>query len=236
MSQAIKNFGSKTLRFLHLEQPALSVLNRFGSRYGYPYLKGVSVRGEILFNIIKSNLKPGDNFLDVMCGYSPLAGPLLKSGYQITGFDDNRKAVKDLKRIYPEGRWILSSYKNSEIISETSRPFSVFLLLGAFELCCQPAFVAAMDGLLKINKPRMFFLETNRSIEKAPSTANPFVEESAATRSVHLKGYNAMLKLLIDHGYKATDVGQYDAQFEEKWATIRIYAILKAKTETTLSS
>ncbi len=229
MSQAIRNWGYKALRLLHLEKQALAILNRVASRYEYPYLKNVRFRGEALFNIMKSNLESGDNFLDVMCGYSPLAGPLLKSGYQITGFDDSRKAVKDLKKNYPQGKWILSTFENFKIPSEAGHPFSVFLLLGAPELCCQPSFIGAMSELLDVNKPRIFFLETNKSIEKAPSIASPFMEESATRRSVHLRGYNAMLKFLINHGYEVTDVGQYDAHFKEKWATIRIYAILKVK-------
>lgn len=48
-------------------------------------------------------------------------------------------------------------------------------------------------------------------------------------RSIHLKGYNAMLELLTSRGYEVTDVGQYDAQFKEKWATARIYAVLTTK-------
>lgn len=229
MSTAIKNFGHKALQTLRLEKPALVILNKITSRYGYPYLKGVSLRGETLFNIIKSNLKSGDNFLDIMCGYSPLAGPLLKSGYHITGFDDNRNAIKDLRKMYPGGKWIRSSYDSFKLQSDADFPFSVFLLLGAFELCCQQSFISLMIKLLNVNKPRVFFLETNRSIEKAPTIASPFVEEFATNRSIHLKGYNATLKLLIDHNYEVIDVGQYDAQLNEKWATIRIYTILRAR-------
>lgn len=229
MSQTIKNWGFEALRFLHLEKRALAILKKITARYDYPYLKGVSFRGDALFDIIKPNLKSGDNFLDIICGYSPLAGPLLKSGYKITGFDDNRQAIKDLRKIYPEGKWILSSYENLMVQSDVARGFSVFLLLGAFELCCQLSFLDLMGKLLDVNKPRIFFLETNRSIEKAPSLASPFIEESAAMRSIHLKGYNAMLELLTSRGYEVTDVGQYDAQFKEKWATARIYAVLTTK-------
>jgi 2-polyprenyl-3-methyl-5-hydroxy-6-metoxy-1,4-benzoquinol methylase len=224
LSQTIKTWRQG------LEKRAGLIINKITSRYEYPYLKGVTFRGETLFNIIKPNLESDDNFLDIMCGYSPLAGPLLKSGYKITGFDDNRTATKDLRKIYPEGKWILSSFDSLKIQSDSDRPFSVFLLLGAFELCSQPSFISSVKKLLNVNKPRVFFLETNKSIEKAPTLENPFVEESAAMRSIHLKGYNAILKLLIEHGYEAIDVNQYDAHFKENWATIRIYAILRKKT------
>ncbi len=229
MSQRIKKWGQKTLRFLRLEKPVFVIVNKITSRYAWSYLKGVNLRGEILFNIINSNIKSGDNFLDIMCGYSPLAGPLLKSGYHITGFDDNREAISDLRKIYPDGKWLLSSYDNLKVQSDADRPFSVFLLLGAFELCSQQSFISSMDKLLNVNKPRVFFLETNRFIEKAPTIANPFVEESTAANTVYLTGYNAMLKLLIDHGYEVIDVGQYDAQFKEKWARFRMYAILRVR-------
>jgi DNA-directed RNA polymerase subunit N (RpoN/RPB10) len=164
-----------------------------------------------------------------MCGYSPLAGPLLKSGYHITGFDNNRKVIRDVRKMYPSGKWICASYKNLKLQSATDYPFSVFLLLGASEVCCQRSFISSLDKLLNVNKPRMFFLETNKSIEKAPTIASPFVEELATMRSVYLSGYNAVLKFLIDHSYEVTAVGQYDAQFNEKWATDRIYVILRAK-------
>lgn len=229
--KSTKNFGHKVLRTLHLEKAALIILNETTSRYGYPYLKRVALRGETLFNLIKSQLEPNDNFLDIMCGYSPLAGPLLKSGYHVTGFDDNRGAIKDLEKLYPGGKWIRSSYDTFKLEPDANSRFSVLLLLGAFELCSQQSFKSSIDELVSVNKPRLFFLETNRSIEKAPTLEKPFVEESAANRSVHLKGYNAMLQLLIDRGYEVIDVGQYDAHLEEDWATIRIYAILKAKNK-----
>ncbi len=229
MNEAKKSFSHKILQALRLEKPAIVILNKITARYEYPYLKGVASRGETLFAIMKSHLKLGDNFLDIMCGYSPLAGPLLKSGYKITGFDDNRNAVKDLKRLYPGGNWVRSSYDGFKLQSDDDSPFSVFLLLGAFELCFQPSFTSSIAELLNKNKPRLFFLETNRSIEKAPTIESPFVEEAAVTRSSHLKGYNAMLKLLMDHRYEVIDVGQYDARLKEEWATIRIYAILRSK-------
>jgi hypothetical protein len=62
-----------------------------------------------------------------------------------------------------------------------------------------------------------------------PTLASPFVDELETIRSPHYKGYNAILKLLFDHNYEILDVGQYDAQFEEEWATIRIYALLRLK-------
>lgn len=229
MSKTKKSFGNKILETLKLEKPAVVILNKITSRYEYPYLKGVEARGETVFNIMKSHLRLGDNFLDIMCGYSPLASPLLKSGYQITGFDDNRTAIKDLKELYPGGKWVRASFDNFKPQSESESPFSVFLLLGAFQLCSQPSFVSSMAELLDANKPRVFFLETNKSIEKAPTIDSPFVEESAVNRSVHLKGYNAMMKLFMDRGYEVADVGQYNAQLKEDWATIRIYAILRAK-------
>jgi 2-polyprenyl-3-methyl-5-hydroxy-6-metoxy-1,4-benzoquinol methylase len=228
--QSIKSSAQKALRILRLEKPALIVLNKVISRYEYPYLKNVNSRGETLLNIIKLYLEPGDNFLDIMCGYSPLAEPLLESGYHITGFDNNRKAIKDLKQIYPKGKWIhSSSFEKLNLQSDSDRPFSVILLLGAFEICSQISFISLMDKLLNANKPRLFFIETNRNYIKVPTLASPFVDELETIRSPHYKGYNAILKLLFDHNYEILDVGQYDAQFEEEWATIRIYALLRLK-------
>jgi 2-polyprenyl-3-methyl-5-hydroxy-6-metoxy-1,4-benzoquinol methylase len=229
MTQKTNNSSSNILRLLRLEKTALKVYNKVTSRYEYPYLRGVVRRGEVLYKIIKPLLQPDDNFLDIMCGYSPLAAPLLKAGYEVTGYDGNRTAIKDLKNLYPEGNWVLSSYDNTKIQSKSGKPFTVFLLLGAFEICRQEAFIASIAKLLDSNKPRIFFLETNKSIEKPPTLESPFVEESATKRSIHLSGYNAMLRLFVDHGYEVINVDQYDANLEEKWATLRIYAILRAK-------
>ena len=228
--QSMKRSAQKTLRILHLEKPALIILNKTISRYEYPYLKNVNSRGKTLLNIIKLYLEPGDNFLDIMCGYSPLAGPLLESGYHITGFDNNRKAIKDLRKIYPKGIWIhSSSFEKLNLQSNSDRPFSAILLLGAFDICSQAPFISLMDKLLNVNKPRLFFVETNRNKIKAPTIASPFVDELEVIRQPHYKGYNAILKLLFDHNYETLDVGQYDAQFKEDWATIRIYALLQLK-------
>lgn len=228
--QSVKHSAQKTLRFLHLEKPAITVLRKITSRYEYPYLKNVNNRGETLLNIIKPYLNPGDNFLDVMCGYSPLAGPLLESGYNITGFDNSAKAIKDLKQIYPKGTWVhSSSFEKLNLQSGSDRLFSAILLLGAFDICSQTSFVSLMDKLLNVNKPRLFFLETNRKNIDVPTLTCPFVDELATISSPHYKGYNAMLKLLFDHNYEIIDIGQYDAHFKEEWAAIRIYALLQLK-------
>ena len=225
----MKHYSHKVLR-TQLEKTALKILNKLTSRYEYPYLKGVYSRGQTLLGLIESHLKPADNFLDIMCGYSPLASPLLKSGYKITGFDENRNAIKDLKNLYPKGTWVRASYDSFLTQLDEESQFSVFLLLGAFQLCSESAFISSVTKLLDKNQPRLFFLETNKSIEKAPTIEKPLVDESAIERSIHLKGYNAILKLLFDRGYKTLDVGEYDANLDQEWATIRIYALLEKKT------
>lgn len=227
--QSVKHSAQKTLRFLRLEKPVIKVLSKVTSRYEYPYLKDVHRRGETLLNIIKLHLKPEDNFLDMMCGYSPLAKPLLESGYHITGFDGSSKAIKDLKQIYPKGTWIhSSSFEKLNLRYESDCPFSVILLLGAFEVCSQASFISLTQKILNVNKPRLFFLETNRKNIEVPTATNPFIDERDVIRSPHYTGYNAILKLLFEHNYEIIDIGQYDAQFKEEWAAIRIYADRKS--------
>lgn len=227
---SVKRYTQKTLRFLHLEKPAAKVLNKITSRYEYPYLKDVNTRGETLLSIIRPSLEPEDSFLDIMCGYSPLAGPLLGSGYRITGFDNSSKAIKDLKQIYPKGTWIQSSsFDKLNVQSGSDSPFSVILLLGAFEICSEVSFLSFMDKILTYNKPRLFFLETNRKYIDVPTKTKPFVDEAETIRSPHYTGYNAVLKSLFEHSYEIIDIGQYDAQFKEEWAAIRIYALLRLK-------
>jgi 2-polyprenyl-3-methyl-5-hydroxy-6-metoxy-1,4-benzoquinol methylase len=224
-----------TLRLEHQLLTILKIWNKITLQYDYPYLKEVSARGETLLNIMQPYLKPQDNFLDVMCGYSPLAGPLLKRGYTITGFDNYGKAIKYLNQNYPEGKWIRSSFQELKLKSSSDRSFSVILLLGVGYACCQPSFTQLINELISVNKPRLFFLETSKNTAEVSATiANPFVGEAVTVHWSQLKAYNAMLRLLIGHNYEIVDVGQYDAEFKEEWASaralnIRIYTILKLK-------
>ncbi len=84
-------------------------------KYDYPHLKQTPERGEILLRLLKPQLKPEDNFLDMMCGYSPLAAPLLKQGYKITGFDNSKEVISSLKENSPEGFWFVSSFENLKL-------------------------------------------------------------------------------------------------------------------------
>jgi hypothetical protein len=194
--------------------------------YEWPYLKETSTRGKILLNIIKPYLKSGDSFLDIMCGYSPLAGPLLGSGHRIAGFDVNPHPITYLRKCFPTGEWYQTSHENVHF-----KGFSVFLLLGAYEVCCEPSFQESLLNLLRLNNPRFVFLEANKGSAETPKKENPFVDPAKTLRLTHLRGYNCVLRLLMETGYTVLDVGEYDAGIEY-WASVRIYAIMGRNLES----
>lgn len=93
--------------------------------YQWPHLKETLKRGQILYDALKPHLKSGDRILDAACGYSPLAGPLLREGYCLAGFDNNYEAVKHLEDAFPEGSWLTETYAQASYSG-----FTVLLLLG----------------------------------------------------------------------------------------------------------
>ncbi len=212
--------------FLNIEQQSEKIWRLVTLKnYEYPYLKETQLRGEVLFKILKPYLKPKDRFLDMLCGYSPLATPLIKHGYNITGFDANKIVIKSLKESCPSGQWFQSSFENLKL-----KGYSVFLLLGAYELCCESSFVKTLTELILQNKPRLFFLEANKNSAKAPTIENPFIDENSVIQLWNLQGYNSVLRLLLNYHYRVVAVGQYDAKLKAKWASIRIYAVLMRET------
>jgi hypothetical protein len=193
----------------------------FPQIYEYSYLKNVSFRGKRLLDIIKPYVKPEDVFLDIMCGYSPLAGPLIDAGHRIAGFDENSKVINHLEKYYSKGEWYKTSYENIAF-----KGFSVFLLIGTpDDICSEPSFQEFLRILLRLNSPRLFFLEAIKGQAKTPTKEKPFVDQADA--GIH-KGYNCVLTLLIKAGYKVLDVGEYNAQLDI--SSERIYAIINRNT------
>jgi hypothetical protein len=194
-------------------------------RYAFAYLKNTSTRGKILLKIIKPYLKSEDSFLDIMCGYSPLVGPLTESGYHITGFDVNPEPIEYLRKHFPKGEWHQCSYENF-----SSKGFSVFLLLGAYEICCEHSFQESLRILLRLNNPRLFVLDTSKGYAETPKKEKPFIDSVTTSRLSPLRGYNCVIRLLMESGYAALSVGEYDAEMETGLRGIspklpRIYAI-----------
>jgi hypothetical protein len=194
-------------------------------KYGFTYLKNTSARGKTLLKIIKPYLESGDSFLDIMCGYSPLAGPLIESGYHITGFDANPKPIEYLRKHFPKGEWHQCSYENV-----SSKGFSIFLLLGTYDICCDHSFQESLRTLLRLNIPRLFITDTSKGYAETPTKEKPFVDLETTFRPGPLRGYNSVIRLLMESGYRALNIDEYDAKMETGLRGIspklpRIYAI-----------
>jgi hypothetical protein len=189
----------------------------FPQIYEYSYLKNVSSRGKLLFDIIKPYIKPEDSFLDIMCGYSPLAGPVIETGHRIVGFDENSEAINHLNKYFSKGEWYKSSYKNVDF-----KDFSFFLLIGTpEEVCCLPSFKKFLLILLRHSNPRLFFLEVNKGQAKTPTKESPFIDQAYTGVC---RSFNCVLTQLIAEGYTVLDIGEYNAQLDI--SSLRIYAIL----------
>lgn len=128
--------------------------------YNYSYLEEVQVRERSLFQIIEPYLKPGDRILDVNCGYSPLARPLLEAGYDILGFDINPIPIAYLKEEFPKGEWHQISHEDANF-----EGFSVLLLLGFSISSYGASFKTSLGRLLDSNKPRVILAEVYKGPE-----------------------------------------------------------------------
>lgn len=174
----------------------------------YEYLAEGSKRGDKLFLAIYPYLLPDDVFLDIDCGYSPMAGPILDAGYSLTGFDINQDSTSYLKERFSKGKWYRTSDTEAEFFGCT-----VFLLLGITTPLKK--YVNAYKYISKT------FLE---SVDRLLAANNPRVVMAEAAVSTSPLQYEAVMELLQRHGYEqAVPKTEYDAGM--KRATRRYYAI-----------
>lgn len=202
-------------------------------RYNYRYLKETEFRGQTLFNIIKPYLKPGDQFLDMNCGYSSLARPLLQAGYDILGFDMNPTPIRYLKKHFPKGQWQQISHENANF-----KGFSVLLLLGFSISSYGTSFLASLSRLLDSNKPRVVVAEVYRGPEVSwfsvlSSIALNYLKGKpvsfrALTMLPYRVAYKEALRLLAKNGYRQSTSAEYDAKMSV--ASIRIYSVWERLT------
>ncbi|MBA7654597.1 Ubiquinone biosynthesis O-methyltransferase [subsurface metagenome] len=159
--------------------------------YVWPQLQKTEPRGKILFELLKPHLKQKDSFLDVNCGYSPMAKHILESGYSLLGFDNNAIPIEHLKQHQPKGTWHVLSDEQANF-----KGYSVFILLGIttpLYPVYSSTFLQSVERLLKTNSPRLVLAEG----------------ANAANRTL----YQQTLKLLTETDrYKCVDTGNYDAQ------------------------
>ena len=133
-------------------------------------------RGKLLYSVIKPYLIKNENFLDVCCGYAPLAELLIKAGHSITGFDNSAEAISALKTKFPSGNWLKTSHENTNFSG-----FTTLLLLGIDIQYNDDAFKAFLEKTLKNNRFHLVLTETKRSNEKRPwMTAFRYVENLLA--------------------------------------------------------
>jgi len=171
--------------------------------YGWPYLKETRIRGKFLFSIIKPYLREEDKVLDVCCGYSPLANPLLEAEFHITGFDIHPSPIQYLKDKAHRGDWYQASCEEASFTG-----FSVFLLLGA-TVSWDISFHSFLSRALESNEPRLILLD----VSIIPPDA------------VWIKIYDNVIAYLQKKGYKVVSTGKYESMM--KAASKRNYSLME---------
>jgi len=171
--------------------------------YGWTYLKETHIRGEFLFSIIKPYLREDDRVLDVCCGYSPLANPLLEAEFRITGFDIHPSPIQYLKDKFHRGEWYQVSCEEASFTG-----FSVFLLLGA-TVSWDISFHHFLSRALESNEPRLILLDT--------SIIPP--------NAVWIKIYDKVITYLQNKEYKVVSAGKYESGMKD--ANKRSYSLLE---------
>jgi hypothetical protein len=122
----------------------------------FPWLersKNKTLRGRKVFDYLRPYLQPHDHFLDVACGYAPMAKVVLGKGYTYAGFDPHKPAIEWLEKMYPNGDWICCDF--DQFLSLHEGVVDVLLLFGMdlnFE-------VEHLRQLLAMYQPRIVCLE-----------------------------------------------------------------------------
>ncbi len=187
-------------------------IDRIRGKYQYKYLREDRIRGSVLFKAIRPFLRPNDVFLDINCGYSPMAQQILENGYKITGFDIHPEPIEYLKNRFPNGDWKQVSYER--ILSHEnicSGGFTIMLLLGFSITSHGERFLRLVERNIVENQPRLIITEVYKK------------EEDFSTS--YQKAYRDAVQLIKNHEYEDCAFGEYDAQ--TRVASKRIYEIWK---------
>lgn len=170
--------------------------------YSWKYSEKTEPRGRILFKAIKPLLEEGDKFLDMNCGYSPMATHIIEHGHTITGFDIAPEPIHHLRRTCPQGHWPATPDAGAHF-----QGYTVLLLLGvttALKKIYSQTYLESAERLLWLNIPRVILIETADGADQ--------------------KLYLQLCELLEGTGrYMRKLEGRYDA--EMRWATNRHYSI-----------
>lgn len=173
--------------------------------YPWPHLERTEVRGTVLFSKLVSYLKQGDRVLDVCCGYSPLAKPLLENRYLVAGFDREQAPIDYLNEHYPRGHWLHASVEKF-YGSNLYRDFRVLLLLGPDPPQETVQFQQYLRELVAENHTEVVLLDTWLNLVEPP---NPTFREP---KSIWHHAYNADMQTLLSLGFKIADSGIYDPE------------------------
>ena len=162
-------------------------------------------RIEHLSNKLTLYLKSDDKIFDLFCGYSPLCGKLLESGYRLTGIDGCKDAITWLKHNYPEGEWThsLFDYKQDLPLHDAT----VLLLLGVGEPQHLPEFQVYLEKTLNRNNIRVILTDA-----LTPGEVKPWYT-----------GYTRNKEVMERVGYYEAETGLYTVT--EPVTQIRDYSI-----------
>lgn len=126
--------------------------------YKFEYSKKTEDRGKTLFDAIKPHIGNKESFLDIDCGYSPLANMVIEAGHRILGFDINEIPINHLKENHPRGEWLILSDDTADF-----KGYSVFIILGIttpLYSCYSKTFLDSLKRLLRSNRPRTILIES----------------------------------------------------------------------------
>ena len=158
--------------------------------YSWDYSRKTEPRGSILFDALSPLLEEGEHFLDVDCGYSPMARHILDHSHKITGFDINPKPIQHLKQIHPQGDWIVLEDVDAKFVS-----YTVLLFLGvttALYPAYSKTYLKTAERLIDLNKPRLVLVECAKGADQ--------------------KLYLQVCELLNSHHYFLKKKSHYDAK------------------------
>lgn len=177
------------------------------SKYPWPYLMKNEVRSKVLFEALKPHLHDGEQVLDVGCGYSPLAEPLLANEHSIFGFDPNVGCINYLRKNFPQGGWVRSGFRDMP-----TKFCTVLLLLG---ISGNPVAIENFLHRALSVYPDIVFLDTAICSRKDVTLRDgiPFHNKEERWRKLH----NRVVEILLERRYEMKKCGYYANPVETTW-------------------
>ncbi len=172
------------------------------NRYPWRYSEKTEPRGRILFDALRPLLEKGDSFLDVDCGYSPMASHILDHGHTITGFDVDPGVIEHLKNTRPRGEWV-----ELDDVDANFQGYTVLLFLGvttALKTVYSETYLETAERLLDLNNPRVILVESaDEADQELYNQVCKLLENTGRYVKKQEDGYDAGLEAASARHYSA---------------------------------